>query len=209
MLKRLNFSALFLCLGSAFMLSSCGGHGNFMTALKMAVKMEPTKVWLQKVFFEVDEKLNKDSPVTVHIVIAYDTNILQTLSTLTSDQYFKKLDQLKRDAGEMIDIFAWDIVPGQTLAPQPIKPTHPNGLGCLIFARYSTPGDHRQAVGPDREITLEMGTQDFRIVPLKNEASPEEGAPNFKASSLKKIIPSPPKDFKLPQLSKALQVQEK
>ncbi len=139
-----------------------------MSAVKMAIKMEPTKVWLQKVYFEVDDQLNEDSPVTVNVVVLYDEKLLKMLAKYTADQYFKKLEQIKRDAGKNMDIFQWEIVPGQTLGPQPVKPNHVTGVGILVFARYSTSGDHRQAIGDDREVTIQMGEKDFKIVPIKN-----------------------------------------
>jgi type VI secretion system protein len=130
--------------------------------------MEPTKVWLQKVYFEVDEKLNNDAPVTVDLVIVYEEALLKELAKLTASQYFAKKEQIRRDAGETIDVYTYEIVPGQTLAPQPVKPNHVTGQGALVFARYATPGDHRQAIGPDREVTLQMGTKDFKVIPVKN-----------------------------------------
>ena len=149
-------------------LVSCSGGGDLASAVKMAIKMEPTKVWLQKVYFEVDDKLNDDSPVTVHVVVAYEAKLLKTLSSYTADQYFQKLDQIKRDAGNTIDIFQWEIVPGQTLGPQPIKPNHVTGQGVLVFARYTTKGDHRQTIGDDREVTIHLGPKDFKVIPIKN-----------------------------------------
>lgn len=156
-----------LLLSTSLLLASCGG-GDLMSAVKMAVKMEPTKVWLQKVYFEVDDQLNEDSPVTVNIVVLYDEKLLKMLAKYTADQYFKKLEQIKRDAGKNMDIFQWEIVPGQTLGPQPVKPNHVTGVGTLVFARYTTAGDHRQAIGDDREVTIQMGAKDFKIVPIKN-----------------------------------------
>ncbi len=147
-------------------LSGCGG--DIVTAIKSAVNMEPTKVWLQRIYFEVDEKLNDDAPVTVDLVIIYDDNLLKELAKLTAAQYFQKKEQIRRDAGNNIDIYTYEIVPGQNLGPQNIKPSQLTGKGILVFARYAAPGDHRQAIGPDREVTLQMGVKDFQVIPLKN-----------------------------------------
>lgn len=158
----------YLCISFLMLiLTNCGG-GDLVSAVKMAVKMEPTKVWLQKVYFEVDDNLNDDSPVTVHIVVCYDAKLLKTLAKYTAAQYFEKLDQIKRDAGSNIDIFQWEIVPGQTLGPQPVKPNHVTGQGILVFARYTTAGNHRQAIADDREVTIQMGPKDFKVIPIKN-----------------------------------------
>ncbi len=164
-MRQITSALLFTFLSSALL--SCGG-GDLMTAFKSAIKMEPTKVWLQKVYFEVDEKLNNDAPVTVDLLIAYEESVLKELSKLTASQYFEKKEQVRRDAGEHIEIYTYEIVPGQTLGPQTIKLNHLTGQGVIVFARYATPGDHRQAVGPDREITLQMGAKDFKVIPVKN-----------------------------------------
>ena len=162
---------LFLLLTSLTLISGCGGTGgssDIMSTIKSALKLEPTKVWLETVYFEVDQKLNNDAPVTVDLVIIYDDKILDTLKGLTATQFFEQKEQIIRDNAKNIDIHTFDIIPGQTLPPQPIKPKKVTGKGILVFALYGTPGDHRQLVGADRAITIQMNAKDFKIVPFKN-----------------------------------------
>jgi type VI secretion system protein len=157
--------AFLLALAPALM--ACGG-GDLMSAVKSAVSLEPTKVWLQRVYFQVDEKLNNDAPVTVDVVIVYADSLLKEIAKFTAAQYFEKKEQIRRDAGENAEIYTYELVPGQTLSPQTIKPNHVTGQGIIVFARYATPGDHRQAIGPDREVTLQMGVKDFKVIPITN-----------------------------------------
>jgi type VI secretion system protein len=166
MLRKLTAFSSFL-----LALSSCGGgSSDLMAAAKMALKMEPTKVWLQKVNFEVSSSLNNDSPVKVHLLIVYEAEYLKYLSKLSADQYFEKLDQIKKDGNGKVDFFTWDVVPGQQISSQPIRPTHVTGQGILVFARYSTPGNHREAIAEDREVTLQLGPKDIKILLVKESS---------------------------------------
>jgi type VI secretion system protein len=154
-----------------FLLANCGGGGSggdFMASIKSAMNMEPTKVWLQRIYFEVDEKLNNDAPVTMDVLIVYEQSLLEAIAKLNASQYFGKREQIQRDGGNALQTYTFELVPGQTLPPQPIKLAHVTGKGIIVFARYATPGDHRQAIGVDREVTIEMGRQDFKIVPVKH-----------------------------------------
>ena len=156
---------------SLFLLTNCGGGGSggdFMASIKSAMSLEQTKVWLQRIYFEVDEKLNNDSPVTVDVLIVYEQSLLDAIAKLNAFQYFSKKEQIQRDGGDNLQTYTFELVPGQTLAPQPIKLAHVTGKGILVFARYASSGDHRQAIGVDREVTIEMGRQDFKIVPVKH-----------------------------------------
>jgi len=138
------------------------------SSIKSVLKMEETNVWLQKVYLEVDPKLNNDAPVTVHLLVIYDAQVLKDMMKNTSQQYFKKAEQIRRDLSASIDFYTWEVVPGQAVAPQVIKANRLSGQGAIVFARYQTPGDHRQSIGQDREVTVQLGRNDFTIVPVQN-----------------------------------------
>lgn len=162
---------LFFISAVGCLLTACGGGpggSNFMTSMKSALSFSDSQVWLETVYFEVDENLNNDAPVTVNIVIAHNEKLLTDLMTMTASQYFEKKAQIQRDNAKNLDIYHYDIIPGQVLGAQTIRPKKSTGKGILIFARYASPGDHRQNVGPDRAITLQMGPKDFQIVPFQD-----------------------------------------
>lgn len=135
-------------------------------AVKSAVGIQQSKVWLEKVNFRADDNANDSSPVKIHIVITYKEALATDLGKLTASDYFKKADKLKADAGIDMDVFAVDVIPG-TSASLAVIPSHSTGLVALMFARYTTPGDHRTNVGADYEIQVDLGKNDLKVTPIK------------------------------------------
>ncbi len=148
-------------------LAGCGGDA-VVSAVKSAISLQPAKVWLEKVSFKASDDVNDTSPVTVNIVIPYKPDLMADLSKMDADTYFKKVDQIKSDNAGQIDVFSWDIIRGQRLDNVPITPSKVTGEGVLVFARYSSPGPHRIAVGDDKEIIIQLEKLDFKVIPVKN-----------------------------------------
>ena len=135
-------------------------------AVKSAVGIQQSKVWLEKVNFRAADNANDSSPVKIHIVIAYKEALATDLGKLTALDYFKKAEKLKSDAGIDMDVFAIDVVPG-SIPSLEITPSNSTGFAALMFARYTTPGDHRTNVGADYEIQVDLGKKDLKVTPIK------------------------------------------
>lgn len=126
-----------------------------------------SKVWIEKVSFRADPQMNDQSPVTVHLVIAYTPELLSEIVKMDSYKYFEKVDQLKVDNNGKIDVFSFDILVGQTLLDQPITMSKMSGEGAVIFARYSSPGPHRALLNEESSVVVELGKDDLRIIQQK------------------------------------------
>ncbi len=135
-------------------------------AVKSAVGIQQSKVWLEKINFRADDNANNTSPVKIHVVIAYKEALATDLGKLTASDYFKKADKLKADAGVDMDVFTIEILTGSSIS-LPIVPTQSTGLVALMFARYTSPGDHRTNVGADYEIQVDLGKSDLKVTPIK------------------------------------------
>jgi len=157
---------LFFIVPICVMLSSCGEKDSFVPLLGSLSSFSKAKVWLEKVKFVASNDLNNNSPVLVHIVIAYKPELLADLTKMDSEKYFKQLPQTRSDNGDNIDIFEFDIIPGQTKESK-IEPSKLSGEGVLVFARYESNGEHRAAIGPDAEVKIEMNKLDFKVSPIK------------------------------------------
>jgi type VI secretion system protein len=160
--KLVSLSSLGLILGG------CAPDA-IVSAIKVMMGMEVAKVWLEEVKFKQEDNVNNNAPVTVDILIAYDKDTFAQLAKMPADKYFADKEQLKKDLYNHIEIFSFEVVPGQKLHDQTITPSKSTGVGCLIFAHYSTPGPHRAVAGPDRVILLELGKLDFKISPYLEE----------------------------------------
>ncbi|MCX7337804.1 MAG: hypothetical protein NTX76_00780 [Alphaproteobacteria bacterium] len=152
-----------LLLVTPLLLGGCADA--IVSAVKSVFSLQTAKVWLEKVCFKASNDVNDGSPVTVHILIIYKPDLLAELSKMDSDAYFQKATQIKTDNPEDLDLFKYDIIRGQKLDNVPITPSKVSGEGVLIFARYSSPGAHRVAVGSEKEIIIQLDKLDFKIIP--------------------------------------------
>lgn len=153
--KLIRFAAL---VGSLF-LSSCD-------TVKSAVGIQQSKVWLEKIDFKAAANVNDSSPVVVHIVIAYKEALAADIAKLSASDYFKKADKLKADAGDDLEVFKAEIVPDSSKTLE-ITPSKSTGFVALMFARYTSPGDHRTNVGADYEIQVVLDKNDLKVIPIK------------------------------------------
>jgi type VI secretion system protein len=160
--KPLHTSMMFCCiLMGSFSLTGCGDLSS--SALQSLTTFKASTVWLQKVSFKVSDQVNDSSPVTLHIVIPYTTDLYQSLSQMSATDYFSKVNQIKLDNAEKVDIFEWDLIRSQTLNDESIKPSKSSGVGILVFAHYSAPGDHRLTIGSEENVLITLNNTDFTV----------------------------------------------
>jgi len=150
-----------------FSLTGCTPD-TFMTAFK-AVNLHSAKVWLEKVQFKAADNVNDTSPITVHIVVPYKPELLKELMKMDAETYFRKLPQIKTDYVGQFDIFEWDIIRGQRLEA-PIVLSSMSGEGVLVFARYSSPGNHRAVIGEEHEVIIQLDKLDFKVIPVNSDS---------------------------------------
>ncbi|MBY0263824.1 MAG: hypothetical protein K2P90_00100 [Holosporales bacterium] len=124
----------------------------------------PPGLQLKNISLLSKEKANKNSALTVDLVVLYDKELLKKLQGMTSVQYFSSIDQLRRDNMSMTDIWRWELVPGQFLVKyQPIY-ENKKVWGALFFADYHTPGDHRVGIGTSHNLCVTFGEEDIDSV---------------------------------------------
>lgn len=153
----------------ALFIALVGLAGCSNSPLTSAFSFQTAKVWLNKVSFRVADNVNDSSPVTLHILIPYKDELLSDLSKMSAEEYFKKSDQIKNDNVGNLDVFAWDLIRSQKLDDEPITPTSVNGKGIIVFARYSTPGDHRISIADDEAVLITLDKADFSIESVKQK----------------------------------------
>ena len=149
-------------LAAAGVMASCAPD-----AVTSAAKLSAAKVWLQEVQFNVAQNMNENAPVSVKIVIVHDADLDKKMGKLTASQYFEQEANLQADHAGQFEVFSAEVVPGQKNDPLPIDPSDVNAVGIWVFGRYATPGPHRQKVGTDRIVQLEMLRKDFKVKTIK------------------------------------------
>jgi type VI secretion system protein len=107
---------------------------------------------------------NANSAVAVDLVLISDKVAAQQLAGLSAADFFKNRTQYERDFGTGMREVYWELAPGQIVRN---APTHPvcNRAATLLFARYSSPGAHRQALAGHDSIVITLGPQDFSVSP--------------------------------------------
>jgi type VI secretion system protein len=157
---------LMLLAATLSMLSGCSSD-TLSTSVKSVLTMQTAKVWLNKVSFRAADDLNDSSPVTLHIVIPYTADLYTSLTKMSAEDYFRKADQIKLDNTGNIDVFSWDLIRSQSLNDEQISPSKLSGEGVIVFARYSSPGDHRVTIADDETVVIRLNKSDFLVELVK------------------------------------------
>lgn len=125
------------------------------------------KVALEKINFHITHNMNHDSPVLVHLLVIHDKHLLEHVSPITSTQYFAEVNQIRRANPGKFQLYEWEIHPGHTMPSMPINTEKYASVGAILFARYRAPGAHRHILGKEKEVKVELGPTDFRVVRIR------------------------------------------
>ena len=150
MFKRLSFLPIAL---SALLIAGCLGP------------LKPC-FYVESVRLKVDSDANDSSATAVDLVVIYDETLMKEFLAMTAEQYFEKAEQLKRDYPQQIDVFRWEVVPGQILFSEDLYYQKSCPLGGLVFARYIAKGPHRVRVGHNEHIEIHLKNNSFCVRPL-------------------------------------------
>ena len=118
----------------------------------------------QEITFRVAKNLNDDFPVAVELIVLYDEGLDAELSALSSREWFEQRQQYLRDfSSRQLATFLWEWPPGQSAPPE--KFSYRSGaLALLLFAGYSSPGEHRIRLDvPERPLMVLLDERDFRV----------------------------------------------
>ena len=148
-------------------LQACVSDGAITGAAKSVMNLTPAQVWIEKVIFNPSPDLNENAAVSVHLIIAYDSEPLGKLNDMTSQQYFEQEDQLRKDYPEKLQFFAWELAPGQKIDDAYIDLDKVTGVGGVFFARYTSPGKHRLGLAQQRIVKLNLSKLDFTMEKIK------------------------------------------
>jgi type VI secretion system protein len=109
-----------------------------------------------------DPDANQNSATAVDLVIIYDPELVKILGQLSADKYFGASRQLLLDNPSLLDIWHWELVPGQIV--QDFTPPQEEGpaFAAFVFANYLTPGDHRLRVSPEGIVKILLTRTDMK-----------------------------------------------
>jgi hypothetical protein len=107
---------------------------------------------------------NDGNAIAVALVMISDETAAKQIGALSADAFFTQQTQLQRDFPGGFLVRAWGLAPGQVARDQSVDGTC-NRASTLLFARYASPGDHRQVLTGKSTITVTLGDTDFSVGP--------------------------------------------
>jgi type VI secretion system protein len=112
------------------------------------------------IFAEPDA--NQNSAVAVDLVLVYNEELLKAIGQMSALKYFESSRQLLLDNPTLLDIWHWELVPGQIV--EDFEPYQEKGdaFGGYVFANYLTPGDHRVKVAPNGIVKILLLKNDLK-----------------------------------------------
>jgi type VI secretion system protein len=119
---------------------------------------------LESVSIVLDADANENSATAVDVLMVYDKSLLRSLMSMSSRKYYANLNQIRRDYPEMVDIYHWELTPGQFIYNYPVTMRSDTPFGAVVFADYYTPGDHRIRIGSEEHINVQLKRLDFCVI---------------------------------------------
>ena len=151
----------FFALGSLILLWGCAPKKIVSLPVKLVRTATGRGAEELRLQVTVAQNANQNTPVAVDLVMVADKDLLKQISGMTAVQWFGKRSQIQRDYTKKVEFKSWEWVPG-TQAPVSVPLL--NGLkGAVLFADYSTPGDHRAILDPRRSSAISLLETDFTV----------------------------------------------
>lgn len=127
--------------------------------------------FLSSVELRVDMDANDDSATAVDLILVYDEGLVKEFIGMPADKYFANAKQFRRDYPQNIEVFHWEVVPGQLIPSQRLQIKKSSPLGAFVYARYMTPGDHRIRIGSQEYLSVHLMREGFELVTLESETA--------------------------------------
>ncbi|MCM8735667.1 hypothetical protein M5E06_16080 [Azospirillum sp. A1-3] len=121
---------------------------------------------------KADADANDRHPVAVDVVRVVDGELARRLGSLDATSWFRDRAALNGEAAGRIAIASWEMVPGQSVILHSLPPFAANSAATIVFARYGTPGVHRQSLDGAGALDIRLGRNGFTVAPLPKDTAP-------------------------------------
>ena len=119
-----------------------------------------------------DADANDRRPVAVDVVRVADGSLARRLGALDAASWFRDRATLNGEAAGQIAIASWEMVPGQSVILHNLPPFTATPTATIVFARYGTPGIHRQSLDGAGVLDIRLGRNGFTVAPLPKDTAP-------------------------------------
>jgi len=108
--------------------------------------------------------VNQNSPLALDLVFVNDSAALEKLLAMPAAKWFASKDELLKTYPNALVIKSWELVPQQVLQLSEEALGSPRVAGMVMFAGYSTPGDHRAQLPLGRVAFLvDLNARSFSV----------------------------------------------
>ncbi len=119
-----------------------------------------------------DADTNNRHPVAIDVVRVADGELARRLGSLDAASWFRDRAALNGEAPGRIAIASWEMVPGQSVILRSLPPFAATPSATIVFARYRTPGVHRQSLDGASALDIRLGRNGFIVAPLPKDTAP-------------------------------------
>lgn len=130
---------------------------------------------IETVSIYADPDANQNSAIAVDLVLVYNQELAKTIGKLTAAKYFAMSKQLLLDNPTLLDIWHWELVPGQIV--EDFEPPQDNGeaFAGYVFANYLSPGEHRIKIGADGVVKVLLLKNQLKNLAMLNAYNVKTG----------------------------------
>ena len=107
---------------------------------------------------------NDDSAISVDLVVIYNINLFKKMMIQSAFEYYQSVQQIQRDFPKMLDVWHWELTPGQIMPDLEIKLTKEDPFGAVLFADYQSPGSHRLRMDDSESINILLKKNNFELI---------------------------------------------
>lgn len=134
------------------------------------------ELYVDTVSIYTEADTNQNSAIAVDLVFVYDQELAKQLGKMSASKYFSSSKQLLLDNPSLLDIWHWELVPGQIV--QNFSPPQEKGdaFAAYVFANYLTPGDHRIKVSPEGVVKILLMKNDLKNLAAYDSPELRRGA---------------------------------
>ncbi|GHD56214.1 type VI secretion protein [Jeongeupia chitinilytica] len=133
-----------------------------IAGLSACALMHPD-VAMRSAVIEVAPGANDDTPIAVDFLAVDDPDLLKTLLTISSSQWFAAREQYRRDYPQALQVWGLEVVPGQRLVFERVPIAGVPALSVLVFASYDAPGAHRLRLEGERDVRLRLDSRSLQL----------------------------------------------
>ena len=153
------------------------------------------KLSLSEIMLIVDEDMNNNSAVKLHLVIFFEQELFNALRRTSSRDYFRTFRQIVRDNPDKMAIYEWEIVAKRRVSKW-INILYGNNymtpVGGVIFASYNTRGEHRATIPPAyNRLIIQLRRDGFKL--KRPEGASDEQSGNVSALNVASLLHEDPR----------------